>query len=73
MSCFKPTKDCSTELASATCLRAAAFSPTKRSSRSLTASPWEGQRSGHSLSCQTSPVTRAPSPRVLAVTVRRGS
>lgn len=39
MSCFRPTKDCSTELAVNTCLLAAAFSPRKRSIRSLTASP----------------------------------
>lgn len=42
MSCFSPAKDCSTELAFRTCLFAAAFSPRKRSSKSLTASPWEG-------------------------------
>lgn len=44
MSCFRPTKDCSTELAVRTCLCAAAFSPRKRSIRSLTASPWQGRK-----------------------------
>lgn len=39
ISCFKPTNDCSTELAFKTCLFTAACSPKKRSIRSFTASP----------------------------------
>jgi hypothetical protein len=47
ISCFSPTKDCSTELALRTRLWPAAFSPRKRSIRSLTASPWkEGRKIG---------------------------
>lgn len=61
MSCFRPTKDCSTELAVRTCLCAAAFSPRKRSIRSLTASPWQGRRkntSGQMLMRPSSPEPR---------------